>query len=58
MKILPKAQQPKGGYKHPRHLKAIGPKHRAWSIGRGWYESCSYCIAPSHSLYNAKLVND
>lgn len=51
IKLAAKDKQPIGGFRHPRHLLGYGPVHRAWSIGRGWYETNEYCIAPSSKLW-------
>lgn len=57
LRLAPKSEQPAGGFKHPRHLLAHGPKHLAWSALAGWYETNEYCVSPSCSFYNKALLN-
>lgn len=47
MRLAPKNEQPRGGYMHPKHLLAYGAD-----------KSERYCVAPSHSLYDAKYLRD
>lgn len=47
-------------YKHPQHIRVeTGERFKAWSIGKGWSEVSSVCMAPSASeydrLYSPKL---
>lgn len=64
IRLAPKEKQPKDGYKHPKHLLAYGPPHRAYSrmremeTGDGWYETNEYCISPSPKLYDPKFLNE
>lgn len=61
-RLAPKSEQPVGGYKHPKHLLAYGPVHRAYSAlkeqltGDGFYETNEYCISPSSKLYDPKFL--
>ena len=57
-RLAPKSEQPKGGFMHPKHLLAYGPPHRVWTYFDGWVERNTYCVAPSHGLYDARLLND
>ena len=56
LRLAPKADQPRGGFMHPRHLLAYGPTHRRWSVGEGWQDDDRYCVSPSSSLYDARLL--
>lgn len=53
--LAPKHEQPIGGYKHPLHLLAYGPRYMAFGGGR-YYETNRYCVAPSCSIYDAKML--
>ena len=67
--IAPKDKQPKGkkdkdgniiyhpGYQHPFHLLAYGPKHVAYNITQGCFETNEYCIAPSSKIYDKKYLS-
>ena len=56
IKLAPKSQQPKGGFMHPSHLLAYGPTHRRWTMS-GWQEDNRYCVSPSSSIYDPRLLN-
>lgn len=44
----------KENYKHKDHVSEKGPVHRAWNIGRGWFETDLYCVAPSAQTIKQK----